>query len=1093
MDYIFGKTKYKNKKEAEEAARADMNKQVNEDGNVIYSRQATMNDKSLDSLRSELMNAPDDPNADQIIYYGRVDNPDGTYSYKIGLAGVDTFGRTAEEARGKDITYLWAKRTKDAAKYEALFHGNRTLVRDRRNDLGMDPEGYGAGHTEIYNSDFLGLDGTVSMDKIETLNISTQSKLQSMGINVTGRYDAKGMESGYKALEKAERIYGVDSKEAKELSFLMSNMEQKGKRTRSLISAPIDLAQGFASSAQQMVLGIADTVVDAIDPFGNNSLLDKVKSAEVADKFWGYEGRKEAEVLGRQALQQWDKGNYVGALLKGIQAAPDTVAQSLPDMGLMFMSLGGGTAIKAAQLAKAGIIDAAKLEAKTAAIAAGKTGLQVEEAVKAASISVATRKAAKEASELAVKQFEAGKALRYFNPNANRGLGVFAAKQTNNQIDERIQNGDTDVNLATIGAMFASNYVLGGIDKIAFGEQFKVKPIIDMMKAIPEKGMIGVAKKAAATAATLVKAGSIEAAQEFTQSYGEAINAGLGTERYGNNPFSKHFLDQATQGALLGFGAGGLMHGGAMIGSAAGITLEKRKKKAAAQEDKPLSSLGNTAFAEASGYNTQSEMEEILNKDGIDTKESFDDHIDKALELATNDSVESINSIIENMIKIGKDKGFYTEDDVKAIEAKVYDISNPHIKELKVITGENTDKSLDVESAKETFRSIVQRSGAHLKEMVNSIQKQVEEGSLDAEKVVSFVTEELLDLDFSSRPVMYKSNISLLSKSLGILSSNANTVIDEVIDNQERGSKETEEAIETISKKFKSKEDDINEMDFSDFDGNLEDIIHTEDKQGRGVLSAIQRILAVTGKANEEIGDKNLVPNIAKYLSKLSKDTVDSYKQGLIDHLTGVSHFSLLKKVSYAFKEMSEAQIEEFLNYQTELLETTLLQQDYGENTTKTTENVSYDIITSGNKYGKPSLQEYLHNALTALAFEDKGKRTKYLNNLIENLGFWVKTEGTLATTEKLGKVINEEARLKLELLNLLHNLRDGTTSKDTIDYQKVLESIATPENTKSTENKESTNEYNDTMKKALKKILSQNSDLVQTLENEHGINLEDC
>ena len=437
-DYIFGKTHYKNKKEEEAAARADMNKQVNEDGNIIYSRNATMNDESITDLRSELLNAEEEPDADQLVYYARIDNPDGTSSYKIGVAGVDTFSRTSEEDRGKDITYLWTKRTNDASKYEKLFHGNRDMLRTRRNDIGTDAENYGAGKSEIYNADFLQMDGTVSGDKVRTLNMSSQAKLAELGVNVEGRYDSRGMESAYKELDKTEKLYGRNSTEYQDVSQLVSNMEQKGKRDRALVSVPGDLLGAVASSTQQVIGSVGDLVLDAATP-GNNDWLDGFKSAEQADKAWGYRGRKEVEALGRGALRSWKQGDYVGALVKGIQASPDTVAQSLPDMALMFAG-GAGVAVKGATLG-----------AKTAA---------------------------------------------YMNPMVNKGLAVFAAKQTNNQIDERLANGEDNTNVAKIGAMFASNYVLGGLDRLSFGKTVSFSGMREMMKSIPEAGMVGIAKKA---------------------------------------------------------------------------------------------------------------------------------------------------------------------------------------------------------------------------------------------------------------------------------------------------------------------------------------------------------------------------------------------------------------------------------------------------------------------------------------------------------------------------------------------------------------------------------------------------------------------
>ena len=844
---------------------------------------------------------------------------------------------------------------------------------------------------------------------------------------------------------------------------------------------------------QQLAGSLGDTVLDAITP-GNNSLLDNFKSMEQADKTWGYKGRKETEVLGRQAVREFKKGNYVGALMKGIQASPDTVAQSLPDMALMFT--GTGTVAKATQLAAKLAQAKAITKALDAAKAAGKTGIQLEEVGKIAASSVATKKLMKEAIETATKKFDNSKFARYMDPRENIGLAAFAAKQTNNQIDERLENGEDNTNIAKIGVMFASNYVLGGIDKIAFKQQLSPvfsEPIKKMMKSIPKEGMVAVAAKAAGVVAKLVKAGSIEAAQEYTQTYGETINAGLGTDKYGSNPFSDHFLDEATKGALLGFGAGGLMHGAAMGASSLGVTLGSRKKKAKAKDDKPLSGLGETAFSGASGFDTKQELTDKLDLDGVNTKEGFDEHIDKALGVATNSSMESISSIVNNMIEIGKDKGYYTDDDVKVLEEKLYNKQNPHIQELKTII--NNDANLNTDGAKDKFRAILQRSGAHMKEFTESINDQVEKGNLDGQKVIDFITEETLDPKFYKQHVMYRTNMSLLSKSIGLTSANTDTVIDEMIDNNNRNTKETEEAIEVLSKNFS---EDINEegMDFSDWnaDGNLNDIIATEDDKGRGVLSAIQRILSIAGKANERIKDEHFIPNIANYLSKLSKETVDTYKQPLIDSITGVESFSLLKKVAYAFKEMSNDNIEAFLTYQQDLLDSPLLQSTYDPTNKKTTENVSYDIITSGKNYGKRSLQEYLHDALTALAIDDPVKSKAYLGNLIENLGYWVKTEGTLAETDKLAKTIEEEAKLKLELLNLLTHLKAGTNAKEPIDMQQVFDDIAPVAKTKKNGKEEtSSNEYNDTLKEAIKNIINGNADLKKALKEDHNIDLKDC
>ena len=651
MDYIFGKTKYKNKKEAEEAARADMNKQVNEDGNVIYSRQATMNDKSLDSLRSELMNAPDDPNADQIIYYGRVDNPDGTYSYKIGLAGVDTFGRTAEEARGKDITYLWAKRTKDAAKYEALFHGNRTLVRDRRNDLGMDPEGYGAGHTEIYNSDFLGLDGTVSMDKIETLNISTQSKLQSIGINVTGRYDDRGMRDGYKALEKAQRIYGVDSKEAKELSFLMSNMEQKGKFKQGLVPHIFDTVSAFASGAQQTLAGGADVVLDAVTP-GNNTIFDNLKDPKVADEFWGYRGRDEANAKGRQALERFHKGDYVSSLLLAVSAGPDLVAQSLPDMAEMFLDVAavlgtGGSAIglvaarRAAKIAlkaaiKEGSVEATRIGAKTFLKAFKKSGAwkqAANEAIDARKDMSVMKKIMSGDTYKALVPFtlEKGNKSRVAL-GATAGTAAWAARYTNNQIDERMKNNEgEEVGYPEIATMWTTNFFSGLLEKAALKETVSSKAM-KLLGSASEAVKKNVVLKGLYKGVGLVEGGAVEAGQEYIQEYIEALNEGLGTKafNYTKDIFHEEFQHRAELGAILGFGAGVTQHGG--IGGVKNLIGlgKERKRKTTVNNSKDW--FGNLKNREDVELNTEDSTPNVeganyfvdVGREGQTTKENYE-------------------------------------------------------------------------------------------------------------------------------------------------------------------------------------------------------------------------------------------------------------------------------------------------------------------------------------------------------------------------------------------------------------------------------------------------------------------------------------
>jgi len=613
MDYIFGKSKPEgNKKEQEEAFRADQNLEVNEDGNIVDSRQATLNDESISTLRSELMNAEEDPDADQLIYYARIDNPDGSSSYKIGLAGVDTFGRTAEEDRGKDITYLWTKRTKDAAKYEALFHGNRDLLKTRRNDIGTDVENYGAGHTEIYNTDFLQLDGSVSSDKVRTLNMSTVSKMAELGVEVSGRYDDRGMRLAYKELEKKESLYGHNSPEAQEMRELVGNLEQEGKQKQGLISHAIDTTKAFASGAQQTLAGAGDWVLDAVTP-GNNSILDNLKDPEVADKFWGYRGRKEANARGRQALEKFHAGDYVDSLLLAVSAGPDLVAQSLPDMAEMALDVlaiagSGGGAIGLVAAKRAAKI-ALKAAIKDGSVAATRTAQKafLKEFKRSGAWKDAAKKGVEARKDMSImKKVMSGDTYKALAPftldkgnksrvalGATAGTAAWAARYTNNQIDERIKNNDgEEVGYPEIATMWTTNFFSGLLEKAALKETVSSQAM-KMLGGASEVVKRNVVLKGLHKAVGLVEGGAVEAGQEYIQEYIEALNEGLGTKAFGytNDIFHEEFQHRAELGAILGFGAGVTQHGG--VSAIKGVVGANRERKRNNVMDEATDFFGN--------------------------------------------------------------------------------------------------------------------------------------------------------------------------------------------------------------------------------------------------------------------------------------------------------------------------------------------------------------------------------------------------------------------------------------------------------------------------------------------------------------------
>jgi len=1087
MNYIFGKPMYKNKKEGEEAARADMNLQVNEDGNTMYSRQSTMNDESISSLRSDLMNAEEDPDADQLIYYARIDNVDGTSSYKIGLAGVDTFGRTAEEDRGKDITYLWTKRTKDAAKYEALFHGNRSMLKTRRNDIGTDAENYGAGKSEIYNADFMQLDGSASADKVRTLNMSTVSKMQELGVNVSGRYDSRGMELAYKELDKTGELYGKNSVEYKDMSQLVANLEHTGKKKRSLVDAPGDLVSGVLSSGQQVLAGLADTVLDAstnIIDAGQGELLDNLKSAESADETWGYKGRKEAEALGRHALREFDKGNYVQALVKGIQAAPDTVAQSIPDMVLMFS--GVGTAAKAVTAAKAA---AAKTIVKDAMAGSKKVISHTEkrrllkDAMNLPQV-IAKGKAAGEAWT------KRSKVAKYVDPFENKGLALFASKQTNNQIDERLANGEDNTNLAQVAGMFASNYVLGGIDRWSVGKQLNTDAVKSMMSLMPKEGVAGVAIKAAGIAAQLVKAGTVEAGQEFVQTYGETINAALGTEKYGSNPFSDHFLDEATKGALLGFGAGGVMHGGVI--TAKGITggLSERKRKVKVKDNKPFADTDGP-LQNISPYNTQEEIiEELKEVNSNEVLAQFDTILEEQ-NIGKFDNEDYIS--LYKTLEASKAEGKITEDQYETYKTKVEDHQVPYMKDIKNILDPEVKGMVD-KTSRSRFEAIITHAKGNVPVVINSIKSAIEKGTIDDKALRDFIT----FAEVSTKNTDYRNNLAVLSEGLGYSEGNAASILEEVVDDNKNDT-------DTFGAKVKGAMDKVELNDMETMKDVFESI--NPDTQGKrhSPQDFIQILLAVAKEAKlrdtAKFGeDKTTVQEVADFVSNLTQRELNSENIELDDAVHKVGSSATLRRVATAFAVMDEKTKLSFINTQKELVESIVTLRSYAsrannsmDTTKKTPEEVSYDVIVGDGSYDKNSLQEYLKDALRAMSIEDVPKREEALTNILERLRFWVGYKGTAAYTDKLSKVILEERRLKQMTLGTITNLRYGGNSKVESIEDIENEFAKKEKNKKETQSETSSNEYNDTMKEAFKSIVEGNADLRKLLEEEYNLNLEDC
>ena len=129
----------------------------------------------------------------------------------------------------------------------------------------------------------------------------------------------------------------------------------------------------FQSGTQQALAGTADFALDVLTP-GDNTWLNKAKSAEYANKVWGYDP-KEANFAKQEALHKFKNDEYVGAVTEMVKS-PELWGESLPMM--LEMGLGAGKFTRLGKLISEGTagLKGAEKVAKAKEIRDGATALE---------------------------------------------------------------------------------------------------------------------------------------------------------------------------------------------------------------------------------------------------------------------------------------------------------------------------------------------------------------------------------------------------------------------------------------------------------------------------------------------------------------------------------------------------------------------------------------------------------------------------------------------------------------------------------------------------------------------------------------------
>jgi len=272
-------------------------------GNKIFT------DKSAADVRDMLLAAPEDENARHTFYAlkkfdGYDENGKEKYLYKYGIAGEGYYNRYLGQYIEDGFIPIFERRVANAKEIENILHGTRDALDARALDKGQvfkdgkwlntdkaSTVNWGSGYTELYNRDILGLDGLMNPSDVET--------------------KSKAM---YEAYKKRPKNSGV--------------------------------VDAFQAGAVGLGTNIADFVGNKIFRL-NSQTLKKLSSQEWIDNFVGYD-RVDSQRDLTEAYYDFKRGDYGSAAINALSAAPETLAESAPDIALFMIDAPVGLAVKLA-------------------------------------------------------------------------------------------------------------------------------------------------------------------------------------------------------------------------------------------------------------------------------------------------------------------------------------------------------------------------------------------------------------------------------------------------------------------------------------------------------------------------------------------------------------------------------------------------------------------------------------------------------------------------------------------------------------------------------------------------------------------------
>ena len=507
-----------------------MRTQEVKDGRIYDSRNkesGLYDNLSKQELIETIKEAPEDDGAEYILYQKKIPigiNEDGTvkFGYKNGIAKNSLWERERQLGADNGEEIMWAKRVAGAEDMESRINQLAFENKDGVFDIGESAgtkDNLGSGYTEIQKESFL--DQEQFNDKAER-----QAFLD------------KDLADQAKS-DKYRRDHGDDG--------LMNYVSAAGSGALSLTGDLADLAitgVGFVGNE----LGLKNDLAN--DNWGD-------RLSENADDIAMY-NRRASTVAMTESANKWKNGDYVGALFNSSSLdMAESAVESLPEMAMMTLSLGTGAAAKAASVAS-------KLnKARRSALVAGDAVKLAKTAKKEAMLFKSIDNPVLKESILANRYLSASKELL----KANAGFAAVVAKNTNNVIEDRIKNGDEDVTAPEASAIFFSQLLATGMDKLAFQSTITSNPALK--ESI--KGLVGTLSnaakksltvKAGIAAASIAKEMGTEGAQEYVQTWTEIFGKDLGVKDKGIADVwnDQKNQDEALKASIAGSVAGGAMH-----------------------------------------------------------------------------------------------------------------------------------------------------------------------------------------------------------------------------------------------------------------------------------------------------------------------------------------------------------------------------------------------------------------------------------------------------------------------------------------------------------------------------------------------------